>query len=162
MRRARVSVQSQRRNLKHALAGYSQWLAAGRKEANPGSFLQDHIRKDGDGVQKVLAVVEDKECFAKGEVGHQERGWPLSGLVRQTQAGNHRLWNEMRIFETCEIDEPNAVVHCPPEIRGGAEGEAGFAYPARSHQGEQASASEGRLDFGQQLAPADEAGRLCR
>ena len=121
MRRARAfSLQSQWWNLKYSLAGDTQRLAAGRKEANSGSFLQDHIRKDRDSVQKVLAVVEDKECFARGEVGHQERGWPLSGLVRQTQAGNHRLWNEMRIFETCEIDEPNAVVHCPPEIRGGA------------------------------------------
>jgi hypothetical protein len=71
MRRARVSRQSQRRNLNQMLAGDSQWLAAGRKEANSGGFLQDHIREDGDGVQKVLAVVEDKECFARGEMGNQ-------------------------------------------------------------------------------------------
>jgi len=44
-------------------------LAAGRKKANSGGFLQDHIRQDGDGVEWVLAVVEDKECFARGDVG---------------------------------------------------------------------------------------------
>src|SRR3979490_1120493 len=119
MRKARVSVQSQRRNLKHALAGYSQWLAAGRKEANSGGFLQDHIREDGDGVQQVLAVVEDEECFARGEMGDQERGGPLSRLVRQAQGTNDRLRNQVRIFETGEVDEPSAVVHGPPEIRGG-------------------------------------------
>jgi len=45
---------------------------------------------------------------------------------------------------------------------GGAEGDARFAYAARSHQGEQAGVGECRFDLGQQLAPADETGRLCR
>lgn len=163
MRRARaLYLQSQRRNLKHTLAGDTQRLAACGKEANPGCFLQDDIRKDCDGVQKVLAVVENKQRFARGEVGDQERGRPLSGLVSQAQAGNHCLRNQMGIFETGEVDEPNAVVHGPLEIRGGAESEAGLAYAARSHQGEQAGAGECGFDLGQQLAPADKTGRLCR
>jgi hypothetical protein len=53
----------------------------------------------------------------------------------------------MRIFKTGEVDEPNAVSHSPPEIRAGAEGEAGFAYAARSHQGEQAGVGECNLDL---------------
>ena len=71
----------------------------------------------------------------------------------------------MRIFETGEVDEPNAVVHCPPppqEIRGGAQGEAGLAYTPRSHQCEQAGIREGRLHLGQQSASTDEAGRFRR
>src|SRR2546426_7268263 len=119
MRRARVSVQSQRRNLKHTLAGDSQWLAASRQEANSGGFLQDHIREDGDGVQKVLAVVEEEECFARAEMGDQYGGRPLSRLVGQAQGGNDRFRNQVGIFETGEVDVPSAVVHGPPEIRGG-------------------------------------------
>jgi hypothetical protein len=65
------SRQSQRRNLKHALAGYTQRLAAGSEDANSGGFLQDDIGKDGDGVQEMLAVVDDNECFARGEMGDQ-------------------------------------------------------------------------------------------
>ena len=87
---------------------------------NSGSFLQDHIGKDGDGVQKMLAVVEDEKRLARGQVGDQERGWPLSRLVCQAQADNHRLWNQVRIFETGEVDEPDAVAHGPAEIRGRA------------------------------------------
>src|SRR5205807_2702888 len=83
------------------------------------------------------------------------RGRPLSRLVRQAQAGNHRLWYQMRILETGEVDEPGAVVHCPSEIRGGTYGEAGLAYTARSHQREEAGVSECSLHLGQQSAPAD-------
>jgi hypothetical protein len=50
-------MERQRRNLKHPLAGDAQWLAAGRKEADSCCFFQEHIGKDGDGIQKVLTVV---------------------------------------------------------------------------------------------------------
>src|ERR1700716_3164230 len=98
---AGLSRQSERRHLKDALSGDTQRLAAGGKETNPPGFLQDDIGKDGDGVQEMLAVVEDQKGLAGGEVGDQERGWPLSRRVRQAQAGYHGLGNQMRILEAC-------------------------------------------------------------
>ena len=68
----------------------------------------------------------------------------------------------MRIFQTGEVNEPNAVRHAPPEIRGGAQGEAGFAYTSRSHQGEQPCVSECGFDLGQEVPTPDEARRLRR
>ena len=95
-------------------------------------------------------------------MGDQERGRPLSRLVRQAHAGNYRLRNQMRIFLTGEVDEPSAVVHCPSEIRGGTQGEPGFTNAARSDQSEEAGIGECGLHLGQQPTPTDETGRLGR
>jgi hypothetical protein len=122
---------------------------AGGKETNAGSFLQDDIGKDGDGVQQVLAVVEDQKRLPGGEVGDKERGWPLSRLIHQAQAGNDGLGNQMGIFESGKIDEPHAMAYGPSKVGSRAQGEPGLPYSACSHQSQQAGIGERRLHLGQ-------------
>src|SRR5919206_68342 len=121
-----LSRQRERWHVQHALAGDAQRLAAGGKDTDSRGFLQDDISKDGDGVEEMLAVVEDQKCLAGGEVSHQERGGPLPGLVGEVQARHNGLGNQMRILETSKVDEPHTVSYSPLEVAGCTEGEPGL------------------------------------
>ena len=90
--------QGEGRHLDHTLARGTQWLAARGQQADARGFLQDDIGQYGDRVEEVLAVVEDENCLAAGQVRHKDRGRPLSRLVH----------------------EPHAVAHGPLQVSGGA------------------------------------------
>ena len=87
----------------------------------------------------------------------QERGRPLSGLVRHPQAADDGLGNQMWVFKTGKVDEPDTVTQGSLEVGARTQGEAGFAHTAGSHQRQEASARECRLDLRQQAPPAHEA-----
>ena len=60
------------RHLDHVLPRDAERLAARRQESYPGSFLQEDIRKHGDGIKEMLAVVDDDQRLPGGQVRQKE------------------------------------------------------------------------------------------
>ncbi len=83
--------QGERRHLDDAFSRDTQGLAAGGQETNVWGILQEDIGQHSDGVEKVLAIVDEQNCLAGSQVGHQDRGRPLSRLVDKAHRAHHGL-----------------------------------------------------------------------
>ena len=151
--------QRHRGNGHEALTAHAERLPAGGDDAEVGAAAQERVGYLHDGVEDVLAVVEDHERRPVGDSRHDGRDRAVHGW-REPQGRGDRIGHERLVVERRELDEPDAAGILVDQVRAHLQGEAGLAHASRAGQGQQRGGGQALLHVGELLASADEAREL--
>ena len=162
----RIVGDGKRRHLDDLLPLDVERLPARREDRDVGSRGEDSIDQAGYRVQKVLAVVDDQQALAACERG-DEQIVPGAVATRcgpegQIAGRRHRLRDQIRVADRCEVDEVDAVRVGRELLGADPEGEArlaGTPDPRERHEG---VLVEQLPNGGDLLLAADEARTLGR
>jgi len=133
---------------------------------NRVQLLNSVVANSADGVEDMLAVVQDDEnSIVADEPDHGVEGGPTR-LVSKTEGTGRRDWHERGIGDGREFDIAHAVVEFGCELASHLDGQARLAGTARSGQGDEpvvVEASPYLVDFGTTSDKACQLGRkrLC-
>jgi hypothetical protein len=143
-------------------AAHAERLPAGRQHRDAGRGVQDRQRELADGLDEVLAGVQDQQRGAVAQVG--EDG--VHGLAAlepgEAERGARGVREQPRGLQRGQLDEVHAVRVGVGQLPRGLAHETGLADPADPGDGDEPARAE-NLDETRDLdPPADEACRLGR
>ena len=104
-----------RTELEDLLAFHKQRLAAGDEDADPGRLLVDALRHPGDGLDDMLATVEDQQQAAAAEVTDDAVG-RIRMVHHEPKGPGDRARDKPRILHHAEVEKANLTVELRREF----------------------------------------------
>jgi hypothetical protein len=139
-----------------------QRLPAGGQHAQVARRPQQPVGELGDGVDQVLAVVQQEQHTPAGKVLGQHVGGRPAGLLDQAERAGDGLGQQRLVAEPVELDQPHPAGEGPAVLPGDAQREPRLADPAHPGHRHQTGGRQQPLHLGHLVAAADEAGQLRR
>ncbi len=157
----------ERRDGDDRLAEHAQRLAAGQQHPHLRTGAEQRIDELGDGVEQVLAVVEQQQRRPSGQRlrqpgqdvgrGASRRTVEQGGLAQPERPGDGG-GDVLAIGDCRQVDEPHPVGQLRLQRRADLDGEPGLARAARPDQRHEPGGAQRGPDPGELAAAADEAG----
>ena len=110
----------------------------------------------------MLAVVDHEQHTLAGEMPGEPLERVASAEVADAESRGCGVGNALRIGDGCEVDPPDAVGMCLPDIGGDLGGEPGLSTTPHADQRDHARPGHEALKVGQLPLTSDEAGGLDR
>ena len=152
--------QRQGRHGQCRFAANAQGLPAGREDSHVRTALQHPQSQLHACVEQLLAVIEQQEQPALGQVLHQDVEWRTRCLLLQSQRGGHAVRQKCRVLQLVQLDEPHTVVELSPHGLRHPQGEPSLADATHPHQRHQPRGRQLRLGLGHLILAVDEARQL--
>ena len=99
------------------LVGAAQRLAARGQDAHAGPGAQNLLGQAGARVDQVLAVVENEQRLARGQMRHERLQGRARCGDRHADGQRRRLRHERGVAEARQVDEPSAVGQLRQRVR---------------------------------------------
>jgi hypothetical protein len=144
------------------LVGAAQRLAARGQDAHAGPGAQNLLGQAGARVDQVLAVVENDQRLARGQMRHERLQSPARCGDRHADGQRRRLRHEHGVAEARQVDEPSAVGQLRPRVRRDLERQPRLAAAPGAGERHEPGAAQQARDLRALALTADERGQLAR
>ncbi len=157
---ARVALARQRQpgDREHPLERQHEPRLRRGQDGHTRAPAEDPLHEHPDAVDQVLAVVEDEQRLAVGEVGEHVLLAGPPRRVGQAERAAHRRGDERLVGDRDQVDEPHAVAPAVGDGRGDSGGEAGLAHASGTERGHQPFGRHGLDEVGDLGGSPDERG----